>query len=490
MRISCGRTTWVARHATNASSVSSNGTMWIEKMTTARSISTLAAFAALVLAAGCRDAGKTTGTGPASAPIATTTQPPTTASKITFIEDDYPRAVKEAKASGKPLFADTWAIWCHSCMSMKQYVLPAPEMQTLANAFVWLSIDSEKAENADFLERFPATSIPTLWVIDPANERAILKWVGAATAPELVTLLGEVAGGRNETGEAAAAALRGDQASAANKPEEAVASYREALAKAPREWARRPRVIEALSLKLLDLGRHAECVELAAIEMPRLPAGTPLANLTMNGLSAAAELPSGAPALQHLPLLLREAARIADDKSGAMLIDDRSGIYKSLVAALTDRPAEAKKIAQSWAALLEAAAAQAKTAENRAVWDPHRLEAYIATGEVDKAVPMLEQSARDFPEDYNPPFRLARAYFELRRYEPALVEIQRALERAHGPRKLRIFMLKADILEAQKDRAGARRAIGEAVEFANQLRLPPNYRKLKDKLAQRYQALN
>jgi tetratricopeptide (TPR) repeat protein len=436
---------------------------------------------------GCRDAGKTTGAGPAT-PIATGAQPPATTSKITFIEDDYPRALKEAKATGKPLFADTWAIWCHSCMSMKQYVLPAPEMQTLANAFVWLSIDSEKADNADFLERFPATSIPTLWVIDPTSERAVLKWTGAATAPELVMLLGEASRARTESavGEAASAALRGDQASAAGKPEEAVTAYREALGKAPRDWARRPRVIEALSVKLLDLERYAECVDLAATEIPRLPAGTPLANLTMNGLSAAAELSAGSPALQHVPLLLREGMRIAEDKSGAMLVDDRSGLFKALVAAHADRPDEVKKLGRSWATLLEGAAAQAKNPENRTVWDPHRLEAYIATGEVEKAVPMLEQSARDFPDDYNPPFRLARAYFELRRYEPALVEIKRALERGSGPRKLRIFMLKADILEAQKDRAVARRAIGEAVEYANQLRLPPNYRKLKDKLAKRY----
>jgi tetratricopeptide (TPR) repeat protein len=102
---------------------------------------------------------------------------------------------------------------------------------------------------------------------------------------------------------------------------------------------------------------------------------------------------------------------------------------------------------------------------------------------------MLEQSERDFPDDYNPPFRLARAYFELHRYDPALAEIKRALDRAKGPRKLRIFMLKADILEAQKDRAAARRAIGDAVAYANELRLPPNYRKLKDKLAKRYAEL-
>ena len=412
-------------------------------------------------------------------------------SKIAFIEDDYPRAQQEAKASGKPLFADTWAIWCHSCMSMKQFVLPAPEMQTLANTFVWLSVDSEKAENADFLEKFPSKSIPTLWVIDPVSERPILKWVGAATAPELVTLLEDASRARTDTtvGDAATAALRGDHASAAGKPDEAVTAYQEALAKAPFAWSRRPRIVEALSLKLTELDRYAECVDLAASEIPRLPIGTPLANLTMNGLGAAAELPAGAPELERVPLIVREGMRIVEDKSDAMLIDDRSGLYHALVAAHADRPLEAKKLARSWAAMLESAAAKASSPAARAVWDPHRLEAYMALGEVESALPMLEQSERDFPDDYNPPFRLARAYFELHRYEPALAQVARALERGKGPRKLRIFMLKADILEAQKDREGARRAIGEAVDFANRLRLPPNYRKLKDKLAQRYASL-
>lgn len=462
-------------------------------MTMKRSVSkcSLAFFLFLVPGAGCRDAGRSTSAGPVSAPSALDAQSAATSSKIAFIEDDYPRALKEAKATGKPLFVDTWAIWCHSCMSMKQYVLPAPEMQTLAGTFVWLSMDSEKAENADFLERFPSTSIPTLWVIDAVSERPILKWVGAATAPELVSLLGDAARARAGTtdGEAAAAALRGDQASAAGQFDEAVTAYREALAKAPLVWARRPRVIEALSTRLLDVQKYAECVELAATEITRLPMGTPLANLAMNGLSAAAELPAESPALKHVPLLVREGTRIVEDKSEAMLVDDRSGLYKSLVAALGDRAPEAKRLARSWAKLLEGVAAKAPSAEKRAVWDPHRLEAYIALGEVENAVPMLEQSERDFPADYNPPFRLARAYFELHRYDPALTEVKRALELGKGPRKLRIYMLKADILEAQKDRAGARRALGEAVELANQLRLPPNYRKLKDHLAKRYAAL-
>jgi tetratricopeptide (TPR) repeat protein len=446
---------------------------------------------AVLSIASCRDAARPAGAGTAATTAHAESVTASPSAKIAFIEDDYPRGLREAKASGKPLFADTWASWCHSCASMRQYVLPAPEMQALANQFVWLSVDSENQKNAEFLDRFPSTSLPTLWVIDPASERPILKWVGAATAPELSTLLGDAARARSETavGDAATAAMRGDQASAAGKPEQAVTAYREALAKAPLDWARRPRVVEALSARLLELQKNAECVELAATEIARLRPGTPVANLAMNGLSAAADLPASSPELERVPLLVRETTRLVEGSAEAMLIDDRSGLFNSLVAALADRPDEAKRLARLWAKMLEDAAADAKTPESRAVWDAHRLEAYIALGEVEKAIPMLERSQRDFPDDYNPSARLARAYFELKRYEPAMVEIARARERASGPRKIRIYMLQADIFEAENDREGARRTIGEALEFANRLHLPPNYRKLKDTLTARYAKL-
>ena len=40
----------------------------------------------------------------------------------TFIEDDYAKALKTAKAGKKLLFVDAWAPWCHSCVAMKEQV--------------------------------------------------------------------------------------------------------------------------------------------------------------------------------------------------------------------------------------------------------------------------------------------------------------------------------------------------------------------------------
>ena len=41
---------------------------------------------------------------------------------ITFIEDDYEGAKKRALAEHLPMFVDAWAAWCHTCLSMKEYV--------------------------------------------------------------------------------------------------------------------------------------------------------------------------------------------------------------------------------------------------------------------------------------------------------------------------------------------------------------------------------
>ncbi|HTS79590.1 MAG TPA: thiol reductase thioredoxin, partial [Myxococcaceae bacterium] len=45
-------------------------------------------------------------------------------SGIVFLEDDYRGALARARAEQKPLFLDSWATWCHSCLSMRAFVFP------------------------------------------------------------------------------------------------------------------------------------------------------------------------------------------------------------------------------------------------------------------------------------------------------------------------------------------------------------------------------
>jgi hypothetical protein len=99
---------------------------------------------------------------------------------------------------------------------------------------------------------------------------------------------------------------------------------------------------------------------------------------------------------------------------------------------------------------------------------------------------MLEQSERDFPKDYNPPSRLAQVHLDLAQLDAALLAVERALERVHGPRRLRVMRQKADILEAMKAPERASQVLREAVEFGETSGpLPEGYQRLLDALKKR-----
>jgi tetratricopeptide (TPR) repeat protein len=107
----------------------------------------------------------------------------------------------------------------------------------------------------------------------------------------------------------------------------------------------------------------------------------------------------------------------------------------------------------------------------RSVFDAHRMLACIALGEPERALPMLATSERELPADYNPPARIARVYLELKRYDEALAAANRALSRGYGPRKVRLFLLKADVLHARGDAPALVTTLKEAVAFTRTL--PP-----------------
>lgn len=355
---------------------------------------------------------------------------------------------------------------------MHAYVFTDAALQRDAGRFVWLSLDTEKEVNAAFLERYPVEAWPSLYVIDPKTGEVVLRWLGSLTVPQLQKFLEDGAQAVRGGAEGAQVLLvRANKAYGQQDKALAAQLYRQVLERTPQDWPQRPRVVEQLLLSQLTSHEEAACVQVARAEVPKLAMSASRANAAATGLGCALALPQEAldraDARAELEKLTLEAvkAATADPPTLQIAADDVSGFYELLVQAHDEAGDEAGKqqLARDWATFLEKKAADAKTPEQRTVFDPHRLEAYLALGQPERALPMLEASEQALPQDYNPPARLAVAYQALGRYDDALAANDRALQRVYGPRKLRVLQNRAQILEAKGDAEGAHRTLQQAL---------------------------
>lgn len=400
---------------------------------------------------------------------------------LPFLHDDYPRALAEAKKANKPLFVDAWAPWCHSCQSLRTYVLTDPSLAPLKNDFVWLSVDTEKDVNASWVEKYPHAALPTLWIVDPVTETPLLKWAGTATAAELKALL--VSSTSNDP--AAAAFIRGNHALASGDAKTAVAEHRAALQAAKPES--RARIVEALVTELSLAKEHAACSEVAATEAPLMTPGTSRASVIVAGLDCAGEAKDVAQRDRLLALAIHDAT----ERDESILPDDRSAVYEAAIGTKKDAgdTAGAKKLAAEWTTFLEAEAKKAKSSDARSALDPWFVAAYVATEQPAKAIPHLEQSAKDFPQDYNPHARLGVVHLALKNYDDATREADKAIALVYGPRAMRVYQLRADIAKARGDKAGEIHALEEALAKSEHATLTQGQRGVRDKLVKRLAAL-
>ncbi len=353
---------------------------------------------------------------------------------------------------------------------MKAYVYTDKSLERFAGRFVWLSVNTENAKNAAFLAKFKVPALPTLLVLDERGESIMLRYVGGATVGQLTKLLDDVRRKPVTTPDAVLAAA--DKLAGEGKQKEAAAAYLAALSSAPKGWSRFGRTAESYVLALSGSGDHERCATEARRLLPTQRRAVSGATLAAAGLGCAAALDEKNSLRSELLAALDAATRAAfDDAKLDISADDRSGLYISLIEArdAVKDAAGARKLRQEWAAFLEDAAARAHTPDQRTVYDSHRLSAYLALETPEKAIPMLDQSERDFPADYNPPARLAAAYRAMKKYDDAIAAADRALARAYGPRKLTILRTKAEVLAAQGDKAAARATLAEAVAHARSL---------------------
>ena len=112
---------------------------------------------------------------------------------------------------------------------MKAYVFTDRALERYAGRFVWLSLDVEKAENAAYKKKYGVDALPTFLVLDPKTEKVALRWVGGASVPQLVRILGDAEAavrGRVPAGAAEAVLARADRLYAGSDYAKAAAQAR------------------------------------------------------------------------------------------------------------------------------------------------------------------------------------------------------------------------------------------------------------------------
>ena len=389
---------------------------------------------------------------------------------------------------------------------MRAYVFTDPALARQAGQFVWLEMDTEKKENAAFRTKFPVVALPTFFVVDPATEKVALRWVGGATVSQLEGILEDgriavargvpataraTAGGKpaapgdapataqgssKSSGKSAkvadAALARAEALYGEGKDADAAKAYQEALAAAPADWPRYGRAVESLLFALSRSDQHEAAATLARDAFPRLAKTPSAANVAASGLGSALEIATESPQRAALVTVLEADTRaVVDDLALPVAADDRSGAFIVLLDArkAAKDSAGAHNVAVQWSAFLDAEAERAPNPDARAVFDSHRLSAYLELGQPERAVPMLQASERDLPDDYNPRARLAVAYKAMHRWDDAIAASDRALEKAYGPRRLGILQTRSDIYKERGDVEMARRTLEDALREAEAL---------------------
>lgn len=357
---------------------------------------------------------------------------------------------------------------------MRAYTWTDKALTRHAGRFVWLSLDMEKPQNAVARKAIGIRAFPTLYVVDPSDGHVAIRWLGGASIAQLERLFddGELAVKGGAKGPALEALVAADRAYGAEQFADACNGYRTALAAATPDWPARSRVIESLMFAYSQSDSGEATLRLADSEWAAARGTATAAIVAGSALDAAVGLPDTHP--QRAEWLARyEAAcrEVLADTTLPLVGDDRSGLYFSIESA---REAAGDSVGQrameeQHIAMLEAEAARATSAEQRAVYDSHRVSLYIGLGRPADGVAMLQQSERDFPNDYNPPQRLATIYKAMKLWDDALAASDRALPRAYGPRQFLVLNTRADIQLGKGDKAAAIATLTDALDRAQKM---------------------
>lgn len=113
------------------------------------------------------------------------------AGEIAWSEDPK-GALASARAAGKPVLVDVWAVWCAPCKLMEKTTYRDEKVLAAAAGFVPLKVDADQQKA--FAQRYEIGPLPATLFLD-GEGREIGRRIGFLEAPELAGLLNSVASG-------------------------------------------------------------------------------------------------------------------------------------------------------------------------------------------------------------------------------------------------------------------------------------------------------
>ena len=376
---------------------------------------------------------------------------------LTFIEDDYPKALAAARAQHKPLFVDFWATWCHSCLSMQRFVLADPGMKPVADSVVWASVETERDPNKAVVEMYPLDGWPTFLILDPDTGAVLGRFLGSGTVQDMRAFVQDGVRAYREKGKPAdpawAAQRDGDAARNRGDLKATAKAYGRAVQLSKADDSQRPLRLNLYMSALLKTKDHRACVQTGLRDARNTPDSALGSDFQSYAFACAQNLPKGDPeAVRMHELAVARLREILARPDAPLAADDRSDALANLAEMLdvAGKHPEAVAVMQERAEVLEKAAGAAPDATMASTFDAHRADTYLYLKTPEKAEQILAQREKEMPQDYNPPARLARVLFEQKKLAEAESAIDRALARMdRGQRRVGILGLKAKILQAE-----------------------------------------
>ena len=196
--------------------------------------------------------------------------------KYGFYEDDFDRALADAKEKGSLALLDFSARWCPGCLRLETEGFATPAFQLAARSFAKVRLDSDRFENGALRERYRVLGIPALIIVN-AEGQEIARLIDYQPVARLSAFLKDAR--RNPitldelkakaaTGDARAARTAGRRLADAHRFTEAIELYDRAKDRSPEYWIARVKQIDE------DPARKVELPGVLRQAIAALPAST------------------------------------------------------------------------------------------------------------------------------------------------------------------------------------------------------------------------